>query len=125
MKQLILLLLTILTISCTSETTKRLSEISEGNLIGKWEIQKLEQGDDFIIYNNTPCLNKKIEFKSNYEFITYSYKAPNCNLITSFDDFQLQNKFIIIDNQEIEIIELTNILKLKYLDGRIETYKKL
>ncbi len=125
-KLILLLLLSIVTISCSTEPSKRSISEEEGSVIGLWEIQSSEQGNNIIIYNDTPCQNKEIEFKSNYEFITYLYKAPNCNLITSYDDFILQNNNIIIDNENILIYQLTSTtLKLKYINGRIDTYLRL
>lgn len=125
MKKLLFLLLCIISISCSTESSNRTSS-EEGNLIGKWQIQSSEQDDNIAVYNNIPCQNKEIEFKSNFEFKTYLYKTPNCNLIVSFDDFILQNNIIIIDNEQILIYQLTSTtLKLKYLNGRIDTYLRL
>lgn len=124
-KLLSLILLSLIIISCSTESSNRTSS-EEGNLIGKWQIQSSEQDGNIAIYNNTPCQNKEIEFKSNFEFKTYLYRTPNCNLIVSFDDFILQNNIIIIDNEQILIYQLTSTtLKLKYLNGRIDTYLRL
>jgi len=125
MKNYLFLLLLITIISCSSDSSSRIQS-TEGSLIGTWKIQSTEQGSDIVIYNNTPCLNRKIEFRTNYEFITYLYKAPSCNLITSFDNYSVSpEKIITIDDERYLIYELTSTtLKLKHLSGIIDTYSR-
>lgn len=128
MKKLYILLLFVITtvVSCTSDEPASRVQSTDGSLIGTWIIQSSVEGNDSIVYNDTPCPNTVLEFRTDYQLITYLYRGNDCHLITSYDDYTLSDDDIIgVDNERYLIYELTNTtLKLKHLSGRIDTYSR-
>lgn len=126
MKKLLLLsLLIITTLSCSSESTSnRLTDNTQ--LLGKWSLEVSEINEDITVYHNEPCLNTKLEFREDRRLIYYIYSGIACTEHLTFNNYTVQNGKIITDTEIIKILRINSeTMKLKYSTGEIQTYLKL